>query len=108
MARGAPGSCQRHGQCSQAIRCGRLGGVSRLVIEAASHLTPEQKLAMSLEMFSYGCAAMRENLRRQNPQADDATIEGLLHAWLRTRPGAEFGDGVGRPASWPRRGGRDA
>jgi hypothetical protein len=82
--------------------------VSRLTIEAATQLSPAQKLAMSLEMFSYGCAVMRENLRRKNPQADDATIESLLQAWLRTRPGAELGDGVGRPASWPRCHGRDA
>jgi hypothetical protein len=82
--------------------------VSRLTIEAATQLSPAQKLAMSLDMFSYGCDVMRENLRRQNPRADDAIIEALLQAWLRTRPGAELGDGVGRPASWPRRGGHDA
>ena len=57
-------------------------------------------------MFDYGCDLMRQNLRRAHPGADDGAIEELLRAWLRTRPGAEHGDGVGRPVPWPRR--RDA
>ncbi|MBK9129597.1 MAG: hypothetical protein IPM13_17695 [Phycisphaerales bacterium] len=60
---------------------------------------------MSLQMFEYGCAVMRENLRRAHPDADATTIEELLRAWLRQRPGAEGGDGVGRPATWPRKAG---
>ena len=78
-----------------------------LKVEPATELTPAQKLAMALDMFEYGCAVMRENLRRAHPTADDARIEALLRDWLRTRPGAEFGDCVGRPVAWPRRGGDD-
>jgi hypothetical protein len=48
---------------------------------------------------------MRQNLRRAHPAVDAAAIEELLLAWLRTRPGAEHGDAVGRPGTWPRKGG---
>jgi hypothetical protein len=76
--------------------------VVRPEVEPAAELTPAQKLQLSLDMFAYGCEMMRQNLRRAHPQADDAAIEELL----RTRPGAEHGDAVGRPGHWPRR--RDA
>jgi hypothetical protein len=82
--------------------------VPNLKVESATELTPAQKLAASLDLFEYGCAMMRENLRRAHPGADDARIDALLIAWLRTRPGAEHGDGVGRPGTWPRGGGSDA
>ena len=72
-------------------------------VEPATELTPGQKLKMSLDMFAYGCDMMRQNLRRKHPAAGDEEIEELLRAWLRTRPGAEHGDGVGRPVNWPRR-----
>jgi hypothetical protein len=78
--------------------------VPRPPVEPATPLTPAQKLELSLDMFVYGCEMMRQNLRRAHPGASDAAIEELLRAWLRTRPGAEHGDGVGRPVSWPRRG----
>jgi hypothetical protein len=82
--------------------------VSRLAVEAATELTPSQKLDLSLDMFAYGCDMMRQSLRRLHPGADDAAIGELLRAWLRDRPGAEHGDGVGRPGSWPRPGTGDA
>jgi hypothetical protein len=65
-------------------------------------LTPEEKLRLSLDMFTYGCEMMRQNLRRAHPEADDQEVEQLLIAWLRVRPGAEHGDGVGRRGTWPR------
>lgn len=71
-------------------------------MEPASEPSPEEKLRLSLEMFTYGCEMMRLNLRRSHPQASDTEIEELFRAWLRTRPGAEHGDGVGRPVKWPR------
>jgi hypothetical protein len=77
--------------------------VPRPKVELASVLTPGKKLEMSLDMFAYGCDMMRESLRRAHPTAGDDAIEELLRAWLRTRPGAEHGDGVGRPGTWPRR-----
>jgi len=40
---------------------------------------------------------MRQNLRRRNPEASEEEIEKGIRQWLRRRPGAEDGDGVGRP-----------
>lgn len=55
------------------------------------------RLRMALAMFEDGVALMRQNLRRAHPEASDEEIEQRLGAWLRERPGAEHGDGVGRP-----------
>jgi len=76
-------------------------------VEPPSELSPSEKLAMSFDMFRYGCDLMREGLRRKHPLASDAEISDLLAAWLRTRPGAEHGDGVGRPIQWPRKAASD-
>jgi hypothetical protein len=43
----------------------------------------------------------RAQIQRERPEASEAEIEGLLVAWLQTRPGAEHGDGWGRPIPWP-------
>jgi hypothetical protein len=40
---------------------------------------------------------MRQNLRRRNPEASEEEIEEGIREWLGRRPGAEHGDGVGRP-----------
>jgi hypothetical protein len=45
---------------------------------------------------------MRARLKLEHPEATNQAIEGMLSDWLRTRPGAEHGDGVGRPGRWPR------
>ncbi len=39
---------------------------------------------------------MRQNLRRDEPQASESEIDDLLRQWLQERPGAEFGDCPGR------------
>ena len=67
-------------------------------------MSPDDKLRLALDMFSVGCDVMREKLRRECAGADDETIERLLQAWLRQRPGAEGGDAIGRSVSWPRNG----
>jgi hypothetical protein len=59
------------------------------------------KLRFSLAMSEDGFAMKRQQLRRRNPEADDAEIERLFRLWLQDRPGAELGDGFGRPLSWP-------
>lgn len=56
-----------------------------------------QKLILTLELFQAGLELMRQNLRRRFPEATDAEIEAELDRWLACRPGAELGDGVGRP-----------
>jgi hypothetical protein len=54
-------------------------------------------------MFDIGVEMMRQNLRRAHPTLTDTEIEARLTAWLSERPGAEFGDAVGRRVDWPRR-----
>jgi signal transduction histidine kinase len=60
------------------------------------------RLRAALEMFETGLQMMRQNLRRNHPTLGDAEIEERVTAWLRERPGAEFGDAVGRRVPWPR------
>ena len=50
----------------------------------------------ALELFETGVDLMRQNLRRQYPDATAAEIERELADWLHRRPGAESGDGPGR------------
>ncbi|HEU4368766.1 MAG TPA: hypothetical protein VFV05_11145 [Methylomirabilota bacterium] len=61
------------------------------------------RLRAALAMFETGVEMMRQNLRRSHPALPDTEIEARVRAWLQERPGAEFGDAVGRRASWPRR-----
>lgn len=51
----------------------------------------------TLDLFNTGLELMRQNLRRQHPQANEAAIDRRLHQWLLERPGAELGDSAGRP-----------
>jgi hypothetical protein len=61
------------------------------------------RLRLAFDLYETGEDLMRQNLRRQDPQADAGTIEQRLVAWLRHRPGAEHGDAIGPPGAWPRR-----
>ena len=63
------------------------------------------RLRLTLDLFETGVEMMRQKLRRDNPDLADHEVEARLGAWLRERPGAEFGDAVGRAATWPRRSG---
>ena len=58
--------------------------------------SPPGSLAVALDLFETGVALMRQNLRRQFPDADDQDIDRRLQDWLRHRPGAERGDAPGR------------
>jgi hypothetical protein len=55
-------------------------------------------LRTSFELWERGVRMMLMNLRRQFPRASDAEITERLRAWLSEHPGAENGDGSGRPA----------
>ena len=55
-----------------------------------------EKFRQTLELFELGVAVMRQNLRRNHPEATDQEIEALLRRWLHERPGAEMGDCPGR------------
>jgi hypothetical protein len=59
------------------------------------------RLRTALDLCELGESIRRAQLRREHPEATDEAIEGLLVAWLHTRPGAEHGDAWGRPISWP-------
>jgi len=48
-------------------------------------------------MFDLGVAIMEQNLRRRWPRKSRRQIRGMVAQWLQTRPGAELGDGPGRP-----------
>ncbi len=61
------------------------------------------RLRTALDMFEVGVELMRQKLRREHPGLAEVEIEARIRAWLSERPGAEFGDSVGRPVSWPRR-----
>ncbi|MFW6012489.1 MAG: hypothetical protein ACOC92_02135 [bacterium] len=56
-----------------------------------------KRLELAFDLYEAAEAIMRQNLRRRNPEATDEEIEEGIRAWLRRRPGAEHGDGVGRP-----------
>jgi hypothetical protein len=61
------------------------------------------RLRTAFDLFTAGTRMMRQNLKRRHPEAGEEEIDAMLHKWLRTRPGAEHGDGVGRPVEWPRK-----
>ena len=63
------------------------------------------RLRVALELFETGVEMMRQKLRRDHPDFSGHEIETRVAAWLRERPGAEFGDAVGRRVTWPRRSG---
>lgn len=63
---------------------------------ASARLSPADAFRATLDLFEAGVALMRQNLRRQHPHATEAEIDDRLRAWLRYRPGAEFGDCPGR------------
>ena len=50
----------------------------------------------TLDVFDMGVDLMRQNLRRDHPDATDHEIDRRLRQWLQDRPGAESGDCPGR------------
>jgi hypothetical protein len=56
------------------------------------------RMRMAFDLYETAEAIMRQNLRRRFPDAPEAEIERRLGDWLRRRPGAEHGDGIGRPS----------
>jgi hypothetical protein len=61
-----------------------------------------ERFRTTLELFELGEAMLRQKLKRKHPLSSDAEIEAYIQEWLERRPGAEHGDGVGRPVAWPR------
>lgn len=55
-----------------------------------------RRLRIALDLHAAGVSLMRARLRREHPEADDTELRQRLNAWLQTRPGARWGDAVGR------------
>jgi asparagine synthetase A len=53
-------------------------------------------LRTALDLSEFGITVMRQNLRRQFPDASAEDIDRRLCAWVQHRPGAEHGDAAGR------------
>jgi hypothetical protein len=70
-------------------------------MDATAHEILARNLRTSLDLNADGFAMKRQQLRLRHPDVDEETIDCHFRAWLRERPGAELGDGVGRPLSWP-------
>jgi hypothetical protein len=51
-------------------------------IELYRRMTGEQRLTIALNLHELSCAAAREGIRQQNPKADEAAVERLLHQRL--------------------------
>lgn len=66
------------------------------------NLTAE-RFQTTLSLFELGEAMLRQKLKRKYPEASPAELDAHVREWLERRPGAEHGDGVGRPVPWPRR-----
>lgn len=56
-----------------------------------------KRMQMAFDLYETAQLIMLQNLRRRHPDLDDAEIERRLVEWRHRRPGAEHGDGVGRP-----------
>ena len=63
-----------------------------------------RRMAIAFDLFEVAVQMKRQNLRRQIPSATEEEIEHGVREWLHKRPGAEHGDGVGRPVGLPRDG----
>lgn len=71
---------------------------------AHTPLDPEavqRRMQTVCDLFEAALALQRQNLRRRHPEASEERISELVQEWLFHRPGAEHGDGVGRPIPWP-------
>lgn len=64
-------------------------------------MDPERRMGVALELFDAAVEIKRQNLKRRYPTETEAQIDARLRAWVRHRPGAEFGDSPG-PLRSPR------
>ena len=60
-----------------------------------------RRFGLTLALFDFGEAMMRQRLRRQYPTVTEAEIDAMTTEWLQRRPGAEDGDCPGRTRPWP-------
>lgn len=55
-------------------------------------------MRLALDMYEFGESMVRQRFIRENPDADEATINAMVRAWRLDRPGAPHGDSAGRPS----------
>lgn len=58
-----------------------------------------RRMQIAFDLYETAEQMKRQNILRRNPDATEQEIEEGIREWLHRRPGAEHGDGVGRPAS---------
>jgi hypothetical protein len=56
-----------------------------------------------MDLCDLGPQLVRQRWLRNHPLASQQEIAALLGAFYSLRSGAEYGDGVGQPGTWPRR-----
>jgi hypothetical protein len=59
-----------------------------------------ERMRICFELSEQAIVMKRQSLRRENPDWSDEQVEQALTEWHMHRPGAEHGDGPGRPAPW--------
>lgn len=57
-----------------------------------------QRMAQMEDLFQTALLMIRQNVLRRNPEAGEEEIDDAIRAWLDRCPGAEHGDGEGRPS----------
>ena len=60
-----------------------------------------RRFRLALDLFATGEGLMRQRLRRLHPEWTESCMNAEIGKWLRDRPGAQFGDAVGRSLDFP-------
>lgn len=55
-----------------------------------------ERVRVALELTQLAEQMLRQRCRRTRPELDDEAIEREVDAWYMKRPGAEYGDALGR------------
>lgn len=74
----------------------------RFTVTPEPDLTPVERFRLAIALSDELETLMRQRLRHEAPDVDEAEIERRLLAWRQHRPGAELGDAIGRSVPWPR------
>ncbi|MCU0715557.1 MAG: hypothetical protein MUD03_05465 [Pirellula sp.] len=64
--------------------------------------TAREKFEIISELFEMGRRAFIQKQKMKYPHITEEELDRLVQAWLRDRPGAEFGDGDGIPGDMKR------
>ncbi len=64
---------------------------------------PKSGMAIAFELFELALLMRGERHRREHPEATEEEVAAVVQAWKTDRPGAPYGDAIGRVVPWPRR-----